>query len=68
MTANINTKGAVWIAAEDAAARAEREAGWYWAWGEPPTNEVPRAFEWRFTLAAPLRGWWLRRRVCLACG
>jgi len=56
MTANINTKGAVWIAAEDAAARAEREAGWYWAWGEPPTNEVPRAFEWRFTLAAPLRG------------
>lgn len=44
----------LWLAAEDAAARAEREAGWHWAWGETPGEKAPRAFVWTFYLAAPL--------------
>jgi alpha-L-rhamnosidase len=54
MTVSIDAAGAQWLAAEDAAERTEREAGWFWAWGEAPTDERPRQFVWRFVLAAPL--------------
>ncbi|MBP6902802.1 MAG: family 78 glycoside hydrolase catalytic domain [Burkholderiaceae bacterium] len=42
--------GTPWLAAEDAAELAERQAGWHWAWGEAPQDERPRAFVWRFEL------------------
>ncbi|MEN9893943.1 MAG: hypothetical protein RLY78_4238 [Pseudomonadota bacterium] len=48
----------LWLAAEDAVARAEREAGWHWAWaaeGETtPGDPRGRPFVWTFTLAQPL--------------
>ena len=50
----IDPAGALWLAAEDAAERAERESGWYWAWGETPCDERPRQFVWRLVLDAPL--------------
>lgn len=50
----IDGSGASWIAAEDAAARAEREAGWFWAWGPAPIDETARRFVWRFELQQPL--------------
>ena len=50
MSTNIHFHGADWLAAEDAAAREEREAGWHWAWGEAPLDESPRHFVWDFQL------------------
>ncbi len=54
--------GLIWLAAEDEAGRAEREAGWWWAWGNTPGEKAPRAFVWRFTLAQP----WTDARLSVA--
>ena len=45
-----------WLAAEDAAARAEREAGWHRAWGPgtPAPGAAHRPFIWDFHLAHDL--------------
>jgi len=50
----------LWLAAEDAAARTERDAGWHWAWGPAEAggdgdgDPHGRPFLWCFTLAQPL--------------
>ena len=44
----------LWLAAEDAAARAEREAGWHWAWDDGPADGELRQCIWAFDLAEPL--------------
>ncbi|MDT7837929.1 alpha-L-rhamnosidase [Aquabacterium sp. OR-4] len=54
----IDPTAACWLAAEDAAARAERQAGWHWAWGTLPAGVAQeprlREFVWEFVLDAPL--------------
>lgn len=44
----------LWLAAEDAAARAERESGWHWAWDDGPADGELRQCVWTFDLARPL--------------
>lgn len=44
----------LWLAAEDTAARAEREAGWHWAWDDGPADGELRQCVWAFDLAEPL--------------
>lgn len=58
MSTIIDSTAACWLAAEDAAAREERQAGWHWAWGTLPagTTQEPklREFVWDFHLDEPL--------------
>ncbi|MFG6489785.1 family 78 glycoside hydrolase catalytic domain [Roseateles sp. BYS78W] len=48
------TTAPLWLAAEDAAARAERAAGWHWAWDDGPADGELRQCLWTFTLDRPL--------------
>jgi alpha-L-rhamnosidase len=41
---------AQWLAAEDAVARADREAGLHWIWGEPTREKSTRRFRFEFQL------------------
>ncbi|WP_144007111.1 hypothetical protein, partial [Pelomonas sp. KK5] len=41
---------AIWLAAEDAEARTEREAGWHWAWDGGAADGRLRHFLWTFEL------------------
>ena len=76
MSAELSVAEPQWLAAEDAAGLAERQAGWHWAWGDEPGDERLRAFVWdvhlphglpaaRLTLAAQkgLPGVWLDGRL-----
>ncbi len=54
MTTSFDAHSATWLAAESPAERAERDAGWHWAWGPAPVDEAPRQFLWDFTLAQAL--------------
>ena len=54
MTVAAAVDAPLWLAAESADERAEREAGWHWAWGAEPADGRLRAFVWDFALDAPL--------------
>ncbi|MFG6432293.1 alpha-L-rhamnosidase [Roseateles sp. LYH14W] len=58
MSTIIDSTAACWLAAEDTAAREERQAGWHWAWGALPAGVTQepklRQFVWDFHLDEPL--------------
>lgn len=54
MTTPTSQNEPLWLAAEDAAARAEREAGWHWAWDDGPADGELRQCIWAFDLDQPL--------------